>query len=119
MKNALEYQRKAEECRQRANSAVHPDDKTGWLHAAEDWQKLARCAEQSAEQRGLSADLATMRQRIEQLAAGQEQATSDIGKLQAAEQEIRHKVAAIAARPVAAPSKPAAPAPVRAPMPLR
>jgi hypothetical protein len=68
---------------------------------------------------GLAADLTTMRQRIEQLAAGQEQTTSDIGKLQAAEQEIRHKVAAIAARPVAAPSKPAAPAPVRAPMPLR
>jgi hypothetical protein len=61
VKNALEYQRKAEECRQRANCAVHPDDKTGWLHAAEDWQKLARCAEQSAEQRGLTAALSVVR----------------------------------------------------------
>ena len=60
MKSALEYQRKAEECRQRADSAVHPDDKTGWLHAAEDWQKLARCAEQSAEQRGLAAALSVV-----------------------------------------------------------
>ena len=60
MKSALEYQRKAEECRQRAKCAVHPDDKTGWLHAAEDWQKLARCAEQSAEQRGLAAALSVV-----------------------------------------------------------
>jgi hypothetical protein len=57
VKNAVEYQRKAEDCRQRAKRAVHPDDKAGWLHAAEDWQKLARCAEQSAEQRGLTAAL--------------------------------------------------------------
>jgi hypothetical protein len=61
MKSALEYQRRAEECRQRAICAVHPDDKTGWMHAAEDWQKLARCAEQSAEQRGLAAALLVVR----------------------------------------------------------
>ena len=60
MKSALEYQRKAEECRERADRAVHPDDKTGWLLAAEDWQKLARCAEQSAEQRGLAAALSVV-----------------------------------------------------------
>ncbi len=60
MKSALEYQRKADECRQRANCAVHPDDKTGWLHAAEDWQKLARSAESSAEQRGLAAALSVV-----------------------------------------------------------
>jgi hypothetical protein len=60
VKSALEYQRKAEECRQRADCAVHPDDKTGWLRAAEDWQKLARCAEQSAEQRGLAAALSVV-----------------------------------------------------------
>ena len=64
MKSALEYQRKADECRQRADSAVHPDDKTGWLHAAEDWQKLARCAEQSAEQRGLAAALSAVHGRV-------------------------------------------------------
>jgi hypothetical protein len=60
VKNALEYQRKAEECRQRAECAVHPDDKTGWLRAAEDWQKLARCAERSAQQRGLAAALSVV-----------------------------------------------------------
>jgi hypothetical protein len=60
MKNALEYHHKADECRQRAKSAVHADDKTGWLRAAEDWQKLARCAEQSAEQRGLAAALSVV-----------------------------------------------------------
>ena len=60
MKSALEYQRKAEDCRQRADRAVHPDDKAGWLHAAEDWQKLAQCAEASAEQRGLAAALSVV-----------------------------------------------------------
>ncbi len=60
MKDALEYQRKAEECRQRAKRAAHPDDKAGWLHAAEDWQKLAGCAEQSAEHRGLAAALSAV-----------------------------------------------------------
>jgi len=60
VKHAVEYQRKAEDCRLRAKRAVHPDDKAGWLHAAEDWQKLARCAEQSAEQRGLAAALSVV-----------------------------------------------------------
>jgi len=60
VKNALEYQRKAEDCRQRAKRAVHPDDRAGWLHAAEDWLKLARCAEQSAELRGLAAALSAV-----------------------------------------------------------
>ena len=57
MKSAHEYQRKAEECRQRASRAVHPADKAGWLLAAQDWQNLALCIEQSAEQRGLTAAL--------------------------------------------------------------
>ena len=57
MKSAHEYQRKAEECRQRANHAAHPDDKAGWLLAARDWQSLARCVERSAEERGLAAAL--------------------------------------------------------------
>jgi hypothetical protein len=69
---------------------------------------------------GLAATLNTMRERIEQVAAGQEQTASEVAKLQAAEQEIRHKMSAIAARPaVAAPSKPPAPtpAPARPPAP--
>jgi hypothetical protein len=69
---------------------------------------------------GLAATLTTMRQRIEQLAAGQEQTASDVAKLQAAEQEIRHKISAVATRPVVAPpSKPATTAPSRAPTPPR
>jgi len=71
---------------------------------------------------GMAATLTTMRERIEQLAAGQQQTTGDIAKLQAAEQEIRHKIA-ITARPAApAPSKPApapTPPPSRAPAPPR
>ena len=64
---------------------------------------------------GLAATLATMRERIEQLAAGQEQTAGDIAKLQAAEQEIRHKISVIATRPAAAaPSKPTTTAPSRA-----
>jgi hypothetical protein len=60
VKSAIEYQRKAEDCRQRAKRAVHPHDKAGWLQAAESWQNLARCAEQSAEQRGLAAALSAV-----------------------------------------------------------
>jgi hypothetical protein len=72
---------------------------------------------------GMAATLTTMRERIEQLAADQQQTTGDIAKLQAAEQEIRHKIA-IAARPTApAPSKltttPTTTAPARAPAPPR
>src|SRR5262249_30338285 len=57
VKSAQDYQRKAEECRQRANRAVHPDDKAGWDLAAQDWQNLALWAERTAEQRGLDAAL--------------------------------------------------------------
>jgi hypothetical protein len=60
VKSAHDYQRKAEECRQRASGAVHPDDKAGWLLAAQDWQNLARCVERSAEQRGLAAALSAV-----------------------------------------------------------
>ena len=55
MKSAQEYQRKVEECRQRAYSAVHPDDKAGWIQLAQGWQDLARWAEKSAEQCDLAA----------------------------------------------------------------
>jgi hypothetical protein len=69
---------------------------------------------------GLAATLTTLRERIEQLAAGQEQTAGDIAKLQAAEQEIRRKLSAIATRPAAAaPSKPTPTAPARAPAPPR
>jgi hypothetical protein len=61
VKSAQEYLRKAEECRRRAGFAAHPDDKAGWLLSAQDWQNLARCAEQSAEQRGLAAALSVVR----------------------------------------------------------
>jgi hypothetical protein len=57
--------------------------------------------------------LAAMRQRIEQLAAGQEQMAGDIAKLHAAEQEIRHQIAAAPPRPAAAPA--AKPAPTAVP----
>ena len=57
MKSARDYQRKAEECLHRADRAADPDHKAGWLRAAQDWQNLARCAEQSAEERGLAAAL--------------------------------------------------------------
>jgi hypothetical protein len=60
VKNPHEYQRKAAECRQRASCAVHPDDKAGWLLAAQDWQNLARHVAQSAEQRGLIAALSVV-----------------------------------------------------------
>ena len=60
MKSAHECQRRAEECRQRADLAAHPDDKMGWLRSAEDWENLARCSEQLAEQRGLAAALSVV-----------------------------------------------------------
>ena len=60
VKSAQDYQRKAEECRQRARCAVHPDDKAGWLLAAQDWQNLALWAERTAEQRGLEAALSVV-----------------------------------------------------------
>jgi hypothetical protein len=65
---------------------------------------------------GLAATLTTMRERIEQLAGGQVQTASDIARLQAAEQEIRQKISAIATRPA---SKPTPTAPARAPTPPR
>jgi hypothetical protein len=60
VKSAHDYQLKAEECQRRASRAVHPDDKAGWLLAAQDWQSLALCVEQSAEQRGLTAALSAV-----------------------------------------------------------
>ena len=70
---------------------------------------------------GLAATVNTMRARLEQIALGQEQAASDIAKLQAAEQDIRQKISAPVPRAATAPaSKSAATAPPsRAPAPPR
>jgi len=67
----------------------------------------------------ITASLAAIRGRVEQIAAGQEQMASDIAKLKATEQEIRQRISAAAPRPAAAASKPPlAPPPSRQPMPL-
>src|SRR5262249_7491025 len=63
---------------------------------------------------GLAATLTTMRDRVDQLAAGQKDTANEIAKLQATEQEIQHKIAALTPRPAAAPaSKSTPPAPPR------
>jgi len=55
---------------------------------------------------GLGATLGAVKERIEQLAAMQQQTAIDVSKLQAAEQEIRQKITTVSARPApAAPSK--------------
>ena len=54
-------------------------------------------------------DLAAVRQRVEQLAAGQEQIAGDLAKLHTAEQDIRRRISAL---------PPAAGATVRKPVPL-
>jgi hypothetical protein len=76
-------------------------------------QAIARTV--SSLERQLSAiavSLAAMQQRIEQLDAGQAQTASDIAKLQAADEEIRHQIIAPPQRPAAAPaSKPMPTAP--------
>ncbi len=64
---------------------------------------------------GMVSTLTTMKERIDQLAAVQFQTASDVGKLQAAEQEIRQKITALPSRPTAAPSKPASAASPRTP----
>ena len=66
--------------------------------------------------------LATMQQRIEQLAATQEEMASNIAKLQAGEQEMRCKISAAPPGSASAPAsrpKPTTPPPSRAPTPAR
>ncbi len=56
--------------------------------------------------------IAMVRQRIDQLAAGQEQMTREITKMRAAEQEILDKISVPPPRPAAAPAhKPVPPTP--------
>jgi hypothetical protein len=69
---------------------------------------------------GLAATLTMMRDRVDQLAAGQKDTANEIAKLQAAEQEIQHKISTLVPRPAApAASKPTPPAPPRALTPPR
>jgi hypothetical protein len=69
--------------------------------------------------KAMSLGLAVVRQSVDrlaaQVAAGQEQMTRDITKLQAAEQDILHKISAPPPRPAAAPAQ--KPAPLTAPPP--
>jgi len=82
----------------------------------------------------LARDLATVREGVEQLTASQKQMASNIAKLEAAEQEVRHKISAPPPRsapaparkpvtalppPQAAPPPALPPPPSRPPMPLR
>jgi hypothetical protein len=60
----------------------------------------------------MARDLATLRQTVEQLAAGQDQVARDIAKLEAADMEILEKIPAPPPpRPVAAPARKPMPAP--------
>jgi hypothetical protein len=63
VKPATYYHGRAEECRERAIRAAHPQDKAGWLQLAEDWRKLARSADELAAQRGLDAALSAVNTR--------------------------------------------------------
>ena len=59
--------------------------------------------------KAMSLGLAAVRQSVEQLAAGQQQITGEIVKLQAAEQEILNKISAPPPQPAAAPARKQAP----------
>ena len=73
------------------------------------------------ELKALSAHLADVRQRVDeiaaQLAAGQEQVTRDINKLQEVEQDILAKISAPPPRPAAAPVRKSVPLPPLPPTP--
>lgn len=42
--DAARYRRKADECRAKARTATHDDDRAGWLRLAEVYIELAECA---------------------------------------------------------------------------
>jgi hypothetical protein len=70
----------------------------------------------------MTLNLAAVRQKVEQLAATQEEMANDIAKLQAAEHDIRRKISAASpgsATPPASKPVPTPPPPARAPMPVR
>jgi hypothetical protein len=64
----------------------------------------------SPELQQLEADLAAVRQSVEQLAAGQEQMARDIAKLQTAGQDIRRRISALPPAAVTTARKPVPPA---------
>lgn len=78
-------------------------------------QAIARIARTVSSLEGqlsaIAVSLAAMKQKIEQLDAGQAQAASDIAKLQAADEEIRHQSHAPPPRPAAAPASKPMPTP--------
>jgi hypothetical protein len=64
--------------------------------------------------KAMSFDLAALRQRVDQIAAGQDRITRDISaKLQAAEQGILDKISAPQSQPAAAPARKSAPPPLQ------
>jgi hypothetical protein len=98
----------------------------GWLapraavaQTAPDMIAAAAPAAPSPDQQQLNAmslGLAAVRQSVDRLAAGQEQMTRDITKLEAAEQQILQKISAPPPRPAEAPArKPVPLAPPQAP----
>ncbi len=54
----------------------------------------------------MARDIASVQQSVEKLAAGQEKLARDIARLQAAEKDIRHKIAVPPPQPTAALRKP-------------
>jgi len=66
------------------------------------------------ELKAMSSNLAALRQRVDQIAAGQDRITRDIiVKLQAAEQDILDKISAPLPQPAAAPARKSAPPPLQ------
>ncbi len=61
----------------------------------------------------MARDRAAVRQSVEQLAAGQEQMARNMARLQAAEQDIRHRILAPPPQPAAAPARKPAPPPAQ------
>jgi hypothetical protein len=66
------------------------------------------------ELKAMSSDLAALRQRVDQIAAGQDRIARDITvKLQAAEQDILDKLSASPPQPAAAPARKSVPPPLQ------
>jgi hypothetical protein len=66
------------------------------------------------EFKAMSSDLAALRQRVDQIAAGQDRIARDITvKLQAAEQDILDKISAPPPQPAAAPARKSVPPPLQ------
>jgi hypothetical protein len=93
-----------------APSAPETDGQTDPSAASPDLQRLD----------AVTASLATIRERVEQLAARQDHMASDIAKLKASEQEIRQKLSTTLRPPPtpAAKPQPTTTPPSRPPMPL-